>query len=170
MSGSTAFENGPSLEGAHPGESFTASHRTSPQVRYADDPEIGEAGSVHRETHPQQDRPVRVDQARPDLAQEPEEDAACDAAPRNSRLYLVLVEDLDYLTNDKGTYTNNSPDGRPSGNDSGNAPKQPNPDFTDGANDLWSLYLSEAHKHDTARIQTLKDDMDGVLLYVRQNV
>ena len=39
-------------------------------------------------------------------------------------------------------------------------------DFDDSANDLWSLYGKEAKSHDEARIKTLKDDMDGILIYV----
>ena len=39
-------------------------------------------------------------------------------------------------------------------------------DFDDSANDLWSLYGKEAKSHDEARINTLKDDMDGVLIFV----
>jgi hypothetical protein len=39
-------------------------------------------------------------------------------------------------------------------------------DFDDSANDLWSLYGKEAKNHDEAQIKTLKDDMDGVLIYV----
>ena len=40
-------------------------------------------------------------------------------------------------------------------------------DFDGSANPLWSLYGEEAKSHDEARIQTLKDDMDGVLIFVR---
>lgn len=39
-------------------------------------------------------------------------------------------------------------------------------DFDSSANPLWALYGKEARSHDTARIQTLKDDMDGVLIFV----
>jgi len=39
-------------------------------------------------------------------------------------------------------------------------------DFDDGANALWSLYGKEAKGHDEATIQTIKDDMDGVLIFV----
>ncbi|KAH9053063.1 hypothetical protein EDB87DRAFT_311134 [Lactarius vividus] len=38
-------------------------------------------------------------------------------------------------------------------------------DFDDSANALWSLHLKEAKSHDEARIHSLKDDMDGVLLF-----
>jgi len=38
-------------------------------------------------------------------------------------------------------------------------------DFDSSANPLWTLYGKEAKSHDTARIQTLKDDMDGVLIF-----
>jgi hypothetical protein len=40
-------------------------------------------------------------------------------------------------------------------------------DFDGGANALWTLYGKEAKSHDESRIQTLKDDMDGVLIFVR---
>jgi Family of unknown function (DUF6535) len=40
-------------------------------------------------------------------------------------------------------------------------------DFDGSANALWSLYGKEAKSHDNARIQTLKEDMDGVLIFVR---
>jgi len=39
-------------------------------------------------------------------------------------------------------------------------------DFDDSANALWSLYEKEAKNRDEAQIQTLKDDMDGVLIFV----
>jgi hypothetical protein len=42
-------------------------------------------------------------------------------------------------------------------------------DFDDSANELWSLYGKEAKSHDEARIKTLKDDMDGVLIFVCAN-
>jgi hypothetical protein len=40
-------------------------------------------------------------------------------------------------------------------------------DFDSGANALWTLYENKAKSHDEARIQTLKDDMNGILLFVR---
>jgi hypothetical protein len=40
-------------------------------------------------------------------------------------------------------------------------------DFDDSANPLWSLYGKEAKNHDEAQIKTLKDDMDGILIFVR---
>jgi hypothetical protein len=39
-------------------------------------------------------------------------------------------------------------------------------DFDEDANDLWSLYGKEAKSYDGARIETLKGDMDGVLIFV----
>ncbi len=39
-------------------------------------------------------------------------------------------------------------------------------DFDDNADELWSLYGDVAKRHDEARIKTLKDDMDGIPLYV----
>ncbi|KAI0247231.1 hypothetical protein BJV78DRAFT_954259 [Lactifluus subvellereus] len=38
-------------------------------------------------------------------------------------------------------------------------------DFDNNANALWTLYGKEAKSHDEARIQSLKDDMDGVLIF-----
>ena len=42
-------------------------------------------------------------------------------------------------------------------------------DFDDGANALWTLYGKEAESHDIARVQSVKEDMDGVLIYVRSS-
>ena len=39
-------------------------------------------------------------------------------------------------------------------------------DFDGSANALWTLYGTEAKSHDEAQIHTLKDDMDGVLIFV----
>jgi len=40
-------------------------------------------------------------------------------------------------------------------------------DFDDSANDFWSLHINEARGHDKLRIESLNDDMDGILLFVR---
>ena len=40
-------------------------------------------------------------------------------------------------------------------------------DFHGSTNKLWSLYREEAESHDKARIEPLKEDMDGVLIFVR---
>ena len=40
-------------------------------------------------------------------------------------------------------------------------------DFHGSVNTLWSLYGKEAKSYDEARIQPLKKDMDGVLIFVR---
>jgi hypothetical protein len=39
--------------------------------------------------------------------------------------------------------------------------------FDHSANALWALYGKEAKSQDEARIQALKDDMGGVLIFVR---
>lgn len=39
-------------------------------------------------------------------------------------------------------------------------------DFDDNANPLWSLHAKETKSHDEARIQSPKDSMDGVLIFV----
>ena len=40
-------------------------------------------------------------------------------------------------------------------------------DFDGSSNALWTLYRDEAKSHDDARIVTLKDDMEGSLIFVR---
>lgn len=40
-------------------------------------------------------------------------------------------------------------------------------DFDDSANPLWSLHAKESKSHDEARIQSLKNNMDGILIFVR---
>ncbi len=59
------------------------------------------------------------------------------------------------------------PGGR--GADANNSSQEPHMigDFEGGANALWTLYGKEAKSHDEARMQTLKGDMDGVLIFVR---
>jgi hypothetical protein len=47
----------------------------------------------------------------------------------------------------------------------GETPEQ-RQDFDEDANDLWSLYGKEAKSHDGALIETLRGDMDGVLIFV----
>jgi hypothetical protein len=42
-------------------------------------------------------------------------------------------------------------------------------DFDDSANALWSLYEKEARSHDEATVGTTKDDMEGVLIFVRSH-
>lgn len=39
-------------------------------------------------------------------------------------------------------------------------------DFDGSSKALWTLFGTEAKSHDNARINTLKDDMDGVLIFV----
>ena len=52
------------------------------------------------------------------------------------------------------------------GTNSRTLPPEERQDFDDSAYGLWSLYGKEAESHDKARIETLKDDMDGVLIFV----
>ena len=40
-------------------------------------------------------------------------------------------------------------------------------DFHGSTNKLWSLYGKEAESYDKARIEPLKEDMEGVLIFVR---
>jgi hypothetical protein len=39
-------------------------------------------------------------------------------------------------------------------------------DFDDNADELWSLYEKVARRHDEARIRALKDNMEGIPVYV----
>ena len=39
-------------------------------------------------------------------------------------------------------------------------------DFDGSSKALWTLFGTEAKSYDNARINTLKDDMDGVLIFV----
>ncbi|KAF8492147.1 hypothetical protein F5888DRAFT_1731188 [Russula emetica] len=56
-------------------------------------------------------------------------------------------------------------DEHPESGMSRNGPSEQRQDFDEDANDLWSLYGKEAKSQDKARIETLKDDMDGVLIF-----
>jgi hypothetical protein len=76
---------------------------------------------------------------------------------------------LDFLTQHKWTAPNDSSvNGVPIG---GGANQEFQMrmigDFDDSANTLWTLYGKEAKSYDEARIRTLKEDMDGVLIFVR---
>ena len=58
---------------------------------------------------------------------------------------------------------------QPGSGDRSNDPSKMPPvigDFDDNANAFWSLHMKEAKSHDEARIESIKDDMDGVLIFV----
>jgi Family of unknown function (DUF6535) len=40
-------------------------------------------------------------------------------------------------------------------------------DFDDRAAEFWSVYVKEAQRHDEALIGTWKEDMEGVIIFVR---
>jgi hypothetical protein len=42
-----------------------------------------------------------------------------------------------------------------------------NDDFDDRAAEFWAVYVREARSHDEASIGTWKDDMEGVIIFVR---
>jgi len=67
-----------------------------------------------------------------------------------------------YVLGSGGVTGNSSSEGIPHA-----GPHKERKDFDDGANALWSLYGKEAKAHDEARFLSLKEDMDGVLLFVR---
>jgi len=54
----------------------------------------------------------------------------------------------------------------PSGNDDPSRSQELHKDFDNSASPLWSLYTKEVKSLDEVRIQGLKDDMDGILLFV----
>jgi hypothetical protein len=86
--------------------------------------------------------------------------------------HLGNTGSLDDLMQLQGTASNNLP--VDTGHDTGGSNKEPLKmrmigDFDDAANALWDLYGKEAKSHDQSRIQTLKDDMDGVLIFVRSS-
>ncbi|KAH9008196.1 hypothetical protein EDB83DRAFT_2323277 [Lactarius deliciosus] len=70
----------------------------------------------------------------------------------------------------EGPSNSDQPSNRGTPNDTAQPmpPKMPRMigDFDDSANPLWSLHVKETKSHDEARIQTLKDDMGGVLIFV----
>ena len=71
--------------------------------------------------------------------------------------YLVLK----YWYGLEGTSNRNGPGLSPE-----EPPEKQHHGFDEDANGLWSLYGKEAKSHDEARIETLKGDMDGVLIFV----
>ena len=40
-------------------------------------------------------------------------------------------------------------------------------EYDEGAAKLWSVYVQEAESHDKALIETWKDDMEGIIIFVR---
>ena len=40
-------------------------------------------------------------------------------------------------------------------------------DFDERAADFWAVYVKEARSHDEASIGTWKDDMEGIIIFVR---
>jgi len=79
--------------------------------------------------------------------------------------YSVSVGDsINDSTDQGGGMNDQSGNGAPSHSpkDSREKPK----DFDNSANVLWNLYGKEAKDHDEARMQTLRDDMDGLLIFV----
>jgi hypothetical protein len=76
---------------------------------------------------------------------------------------------FDALTFAEGMHANNYPGDSTDGVHpaKGSCTRRMIGDFDDSANALWSLHEKEAKSHDEARIQSLKDGMDGVLIFVR---
>jgi Family of unknown function (DUF6535) len=62
------------------------------------------------------------------------------------------------------------PDPDPPPDPPGTPPDAPQPelgDFDDRAAEFWSVYVKEAQRHDEALIGTWKEDMEGVIIFVR---
>jgi hypothetical protein len=94
-----------------------------------------------------------------------------DKTPYSGELLSILMtQDITYH---KLTGENRQPGGTP-GNTTQPTPPEGSPrmigDFDDRANALWSLQMKEAQSHDEARIKSLKDGMDGVLIFVRVHI
>ena len=83
---------------------------------------------------------------------------ACISWRLNDPIDFAEVRGMNVLT------TIRSGSGTPS--DSPEDPSEELRDFDDSANALWNLYRKEAKSHDEARMQTLRDDMDGLLIFV----
>jgi hypothetical protein len=91
--------------------------------------------------------------------------------PSSSSEFPCILVTLD-ITCYKQTGDNHQPGDRGTPSDT----TQPTPsesemppvigDFDDNANAFWSLHMKEAKSHDEARIQSIKDDMDSVLIFV----
>ena len=79
------------------------------------------------------------------------------------------IENLDYLKLRRAGPDKQPVDSDPRGDnlDQEQHDKRMIGDFDSGATALWTLYREEAKSHDEARIQSLKEDMDGVLIFVR---
>jgi hypothetical protein len=84
-----------------------------------------------------------------------------------SSLRSLTVSDL---TQQETADLNNLPVGNgPIGGSSNRRGPQENRmigDFDSSADPLWTLYGREAKSHDQSRIQTLKDNLDGVVIFV----
>jgi|SRR5712671_2246958 len=75
------------------------------------------------------------------------------------RAFLCTHRGLDNLTRTTEEHADDSPVQEPQD-------RQEVPMFEGSADALWTIYGKEAKSLDEARIQTLKDDMDGVLIFV----
>jgi Family of unknown function (DUF6535) len=61
----------------------------------------------------------------------------------------------------------NIADSRDSNPKTGSSSRKAN-DYDERAVKLWSVYTKEAESHDKALIETWKDDMEGVIIFVRE--
>jgi hypothetical protein len=99
-----------------------------------------------------------------------EESRADETLPRAQRKAPLRFMNANNLTDRKETDADTPlAHGGPHTGSSSHTPQE-NPkveDFDDSANALWSLYVKEAKSHDEATVGTIKDDMEGVLIFVR---
>ena len=92
--------------------------------------------------------------------------------PRNSGEppSILVIQDI---TCHKLTGHNHQPGGTSGDTTQPTPSEEPPPmigDFDNSANALWSLQMKEAQNHDGARIQSLSDNMNGVLIFVSVHI
>jgi len=99
--------------------------------------------------------------------QEPQPDETSPQAQREAA--FCFCEGAKSLTGCNEIDTDNTPDDGAIHRDCSSREPRKNPmveDFDDSANALWTLYGKEAKGYDEATIETVKGDMDGVLIFV----
>lgn len=60
--------------------------------------------------------------------------------------------------------------GRRQRNESQNQSADTAHDYDEGGDQLWRAYVSEAESHDSALVETWKDDMESIIIFVRDIV
>ena len=96
-------------------------------------------------------------------------DAEHEVDPDSGMCWRCDIENLDYLNYRWAVPDEQSVNSSPRGGSHDQEQQEIRMigDFDSGATALWTLYRDEAKSHDEARIRSLKEDMDGVLIFVR---